>query len=240
MVCPHIFIAGLVFSTVLFVRSEILDLRDIRKLLILFFARIFFYSGFVFACISILPQIGALTSTQKIGYSIVLAIILISLPVLDRRLRNLVNQGFESPDFRTAQSAISAFIEQAHATSNLHANFVDILRHWSGSPVIFLSDATHAAPWPVEPIPTALLTHVFEHKWTTPEILDRLSSIPPDTLSYVVDHHVAAIVCYTGRSGERIVAAFKTRNSRKTFLSQSYVKLMSFCRRCNLGSHLCA
>jgi len=175
------------------------------------------------------------TIHKYILYSFIAAAALTCLPFLDSKLRRFVTRGFESQDFLTAQAATNALIEQAHDTSSLHAHFVEVLRRWSGSSAIFLSDASHAASWPTQPIPTALLSHVSEHKWTTPEILDRLSTTPPDVFDYTVDHQVAAIVCYTAQSGDRLMAAFKVRESRRAFLSRELREAHELLRTMQFG-----
>ena len=222
-------------ATILFVRSEILDLRDIRKAAILCLIRTFFYFGTAFLCISLLSNIADLPGSKVLGCSIFIAGILLGLPLIDRQLRRLINRGFESHDFLTAQTSTNALIEQSHGTGDLHADFVAILQRWSGSSAIFLSDATHVAPWPSKSIPTELLTYVAEHKWTTPEILDRLSSTSSGIYDYVVDHHVAAIVCYTAQSNDRLIVAFKTRNSRRAFLSRELRETYELLRTMQLG-----
>jgi len=232
---PSIFVAGLSIVTVLLVRNEIFDLRDFRKGFVLLSARGLIYIATGFLCIAFLSGLGQITVFFRFALGIVLIFALMTLPIFDRKLHHLVDRQFISQDFLHAQEAINALIEKTQQPSNLHTQFVEVLRRWSdGSPNVFLSDAFFIAAWPSEPIPPDLLHHLVERKWSTPEILDRQGSQQQE-LGYLLLHQIGAIVCVTAESGEKLVAAFETRRSQRPFVSRELREAHELLRLIQLG-----
>jgi len=232
---PTILVAGLSVVTVLLVRNEIFDIRDFRKGFVLLSARALVYIAIGFLCIAFLSGLGQITVFSRLVLGMALISALVTLPIFDRKLGQLVDRQFVSQDFLDAQGAINVLIEKPQLPSDLHSQFVDALVRWSdGSPNVFLSDAFFIAPWPSAPIPASLLQHLVERKWSTPEILDRQGS-REEELVYLLVHQVAAIVCVTGQSGDKLVAAFETRRSQRPFVSRELREAHELLRLIQLG-----
>jgi len=232
---PSILVLGLSFVTVLLIRNEIFDFRDLRKGFVLFSARGITYVLVACSCLAFVLELHGITVFLRTILGISLVFALLTLPSYDRKLRQLVDRQFISQDFLGAQAAINALIEPTLQLRDLHSAFVDILLKWSdGSPHVFLSDAFFIAPWPPVAIPDSLLRHLGVFKWTTPEILDRQGS-RSDELAYLLSHQVAAIVCVTAPSGDTLVAAFATRNSQRPYVSRELREAHELLRLMQLG-----
>ena len=230
-----ILIVGLPILTVLLVRNEIFDERDFRKGFVLFFARGLIYLIIGFISISILSGIGGMTAYARLLWGLALILVLAVLPILDYKLRNLVNRQFVSQDFLDAHAAANGLIEKTQQTSDLHAGYLDVLQKWSrGSPEIFLSQALFESSWPPEPIPSGILGQLSENNWASPEILDRKGHNQSD-LKYLLTNDIGAIVCFTAKSGERLIAAFKTRTSARPFVSRELREAHELLRVMQLG-----
>lgn len=215
-----ILVAGLSVVTVLLIRNEIFDIRDFRKGFVLLSTRGLIYIVICFLCIAFLFELREMTVLSRFALGIALILSLVTLPIFDRKLRRLVDRQFISHDFLEAQGAINPLIAETKQPSDLHSGLVGVLERWSdGSPKVFLSDAFFITSWPAEPIPNDLLQHLAERKWTTPEIIDRQGSRQA-FLRYLLNNHIAAAVCFTAQSGERLIAAFETRMSQRPFASR--------------------
>ena len=234
-VASIILVVGLPILTVLLVRNEIFDERDFRKGFVLFFARGIIYFVVGFLAISILSGFSEMGAFARVLSGIALILMLAALPMLDYKLRNLVNRQFVSQDFLDAHAFANGLIEKTQQTSDLHAGYVEVLQRWSGgSPEIFLSQAMFKAPWPLESIPSETLQQLSDRKWATPEILDR-QGLNRVELKYLLENNIGAIVCFTAKSGERLIAAFKTRSSERPFVSRELREAHELLRVMQLG-----
>lgn len=231
-----ILVVGLVLLTVLLVRSEIFDLHDIKRMLVLIFARSCLYVLIGIICLVAINTVGTSTHWQILGSVLTVSLLLLLVSPLDRQLRAFIDRCLMSQNFVATQVTVNALIESTIDGGELHTKYLDLLLRWSdGSSEVFLSDAVFATSWPPKPIPPALLSGVAEQGWITPEILDRQGTKHLDALAFLVENQVGAVICYTAQSGEKLLAAFKMRATQRPFVSRELREAHELLRVMRLG-----
>jgi signal transduction histidine kinase len=233
---PSILILGLLFFTSFVASNEMIDTQDIKAKLFLWGARGIggLFIGLFFA--SSIALFGAMSHEWMLAYCTVLTVMLIALPITDRKFRILLDKHFVSPGFHLSQLAVNAETEKAALYVDLHAGYTDVLRRWAdGSPDVFLSEGVFTASWPGAPIPDSLLRWVFEHQWITPEILEQRGAVGDEKEAYLLRHQVAAGFGYVSPRGEKLLALCGVRNSGKPFVSRELREACELLRQMQVG-----
>jgi signal transduction histidine kinase len=230
-----ILIAALCIFGRLVARDEIQDLKDLRKDFASWSARGIMCFGVGLACIFILSRAGQTSGSEKVGYSLMLAVGLAFVPLIDGWFGRAIDRKFASRNLADAEVAINRLIESSHC-GELHGKFRNVLLNWSnGSSRVFLSGAPFEAGWPGDSAATTILPLSAARGWVTPEILDREGPENRRTLESMLEAGVGAAVCFTAASGESLTAVFEIRNSLRPFVTRELREAQQLLQMMQLG-----
>ncbi len=230
---------GLVVPLIVFARlvarDEIVDLRDLGKGFVSWGTRGGLYFLIGLGCIVVLSRAGETTGSEKVAYSIALALILICIPLVDGWVGRAIERRFASQRLADAELAINRLIESSHC-GELHGKFRNVLLKWSnGSSRVFLSGAPFEAGWPGDSAAATILPLSAARGWVTPEILDREGPENRRTLESMLEAGVGAAVCFTAASGESLTAVFEIRNSLRPFVTRELREAQQLLQMMQLG-----
>ena len=234
--CPVILLLGLVYFTALMVRQEIFDSRDLRKAFLSSSIRGLAYLAFGLVIAVSLPLIGVVSGVHRVMWTVGSVLVLLILRVVERRGRQFLNPRNLSSRLLAAQADANELTERVVEIGDLQAQYCNVLRGWAdGSPEVFLSDAVFTGAWPSVPIPPELVLLISDSGWTTPEILDREGTRHEKELAFMVENQVAALVCSVSLTGEKLIVAFKTRDSQRPFVTRELREARELLRTMQFG-----